>query len=137
MQGEERKGYASALWSDWIAYAVNRGAARLNISCTPDSIGWHIKNGLVFWSVDRSGSLRSDQPLYATREQQLEFRARAIAEPDIALPPIKYARKYAEERVSALELKESQKAKTIEAIQLVGAAWLRPHMLRRLGANHD
>lgn len=137
VQGEERKGYAAALWELWIAYAVSRGANRLNISCVPDSIGWHMKNGLVFWSVDRSGSLRSDQPLFPTRDAQVAFRARAVVEPEVALPPYKYATKYAGERVSALELKEPQRLKTLRAIEQVGDAWLRPYMLMRLGVDHD
>ena len=74
-EGCEGKGYASRIWNEYVDYAVNvQNMKRLKISCTPSSVTWHMKNGLVFWAVDPTGSLRSDQPLFKSREEQLMFR---------------------------------------------------------------
>jgi hypothetical protein len=130
VQGKEGNGYASKLWEYYVDYAVNkRRMERLKISCTPSSIGWHYRNGLVFWGVDPTGSLRSDQPLYSNRESQLEFRKKAIDSPSLAIPPNSkvvdflksqsvYDQGFGVKKVSICE----------EAIKYVGAAWLRNHL---------
>lgn len=127
IQGHEGKGYASRVWSEYVRYAVTeRKIERLKISCTPSSITWHYRNGLIFWSVDPTGSLRSDQKLFATREEQLAYRDYCIENPMQSLPP--------KERVREQLRKESleshgfgikKKTKTEEAIKAVGSAWLR------------
>ena len=64
VDGHEGKGYATQLWEEYMDYAVNvRGMQRLKNSCIPTSVSWHVKNGLIFWAVDPTGSLKTDQPL--------------------------------------------------------------------------
>ena len=130
VQGKEGKGYASKLWNYYVDYAVSaRGMERLKISCTPSSIGWHYKNGLVFWGVDPTGSLRSDQPLYRDRESQLQFREKAIVSPSLALPnnqkvvDFLKSQSFADHGFGAKKTSVCQ-----EAIDYVGSAWLRDHL---------
>ena len=127
MEGHEGKGYGSKGWEYFLDYAVNqKQSKRLKISCTPSSVTWHMRNGLVFWAVDPSGSLRSDQPLFATRGEQLEFRAKAIVTPSIAKPTnprvIEQLKKEAPESHGFGKKKMSA---TEEAITAVGECWLR------------
>ncbi len=127
MEGHEGKGYGSKVWEYFLDYAVNqKQSKRLKISCTPSSVTWHMRNGLVFWAVDPSGSLRSDQPLFATRGEQLEFRAKAIVTPSIAKPTnprvIEQLKKEAPESHGFGKKKMSA---TEEAIAAVGECWLR------------
>lgn len=127
VQGQEGKGYASHIWSEYIKYAVTeRNTQRLKISCTPSSITWHYRNGLIFWAVDPTGSLRSDQKLYPTREEQLEYRQYAIANPMDALPTQeKVLEQLRKEGLENYSWGNKKKEKTEEAIRNVGDAWLR------------
>ena len=126
LQGKEGKGYASKIWEHYLDYAVNeKRSTRLKISCTPSSVTWHMKNGLVFWAIDPSGSLRSDQPLFSSREEQLKFREQAIKNPDLALPSEKQCQKFREESLESYKFGK-KKVQTIQnAIELVGESWLR------------
>lgn len=127
LQGHEGKGYASKLWSEYIRFAVNeKGSERLKISCTPSSITWHLRNGLIFWAVDPSGSLRSDQKLFDTREKQIAYRNEVLRNPIQALPPNTKVK----ERLMVESIDKHgfgvKKTKEIEqAISNVGNAWLR------------
>jgi len=130
VEGQEGKGYASKCWDAWIKYAVEeRKVQRLKISCTPSSVSWHLRNGLVFWAVDPTGSLRSDQPLFATRAEQIAYRDRAIVSPLQALPPSKARTQFLAEGLESYTWGEKKKAKTQAAIDIVGKAWLREALM--------
>ena len=125
VQGQEGKGYASKLWSSYIKYSVEIGMQRIKISCTPDSLGWHIKNGLIFWGVDKQGSLKSDQPLYKTKEEQIVFRDSAIINPKLALPSLKVIQKFKEINVEELSISANKLNKTLHAINKYKLFYLR------------
>lgn len=126
VEGKEGNGYASKCWDAWIDYAVNeRKMTRLKISCTPSSATWHNKNGLIFWAVDPTGSLRSDQPLFKTRVEQIAYRDNAIVNPLQALPPYKARDQFISEGIDDHKFGVKKKAKTQEAIDNVGKSWLR------------
>jgi hypothetical protein len=127
IQGNEGKGYATKCWDNWIEYAFKeRGSVRLKLSCTPSSVTWHCRNGLLFWAVDPSGSLRSDQPLFPTRSEQIEYRNRAINNPSMALPPAKVREKLILEDVESYSWSVKKRERTLEAIAAVGDSWIRP-----------
>lgn len=127
VQGQEGKGYASRIWDEYIKYAVTeRNIERLKISCTPSSITWHYRNGLIFWGVDPTGSLRSDQKLFATRQEQLDYRDYSIDNPMQALPPKEKVREQLrKEGLESYEWGAKKLQRTQEAINAVGRAWLR------------
>ena len=130
VEGKEGKGYASQCWDLWIKYAVEeRNVQRLKISCTPTSVSWHLRNGLVFWAVDPTGSLRSDQPLFATRAEQIAWRDQAIVYPLQALPPQKAREQFRREGLDNYDWGDKKKAKTQAAIDAVGKAWLREALM--------
>lgn len=130
VQGEEGKGYASKVWEAYVDYAANkRKMERLKISCTPSSVGWHNKNGLIFWGVDPTGSLRSDQQLFDTREKQIEYRKNCIDQPDLAIPPNQKVVDFLKTQcINAHKFGPKKKTKVEESITLVGSAWLRDHL---------
>lgn len=127
LQGAEGRGYASRVWDMFLSYAVKeRNIERLKISCTPSSVSWHYRNGLIFWAVDPTGSLRSDQKLFATREEQLEYRQQAILNPSMALPTNpKVIEQLKREGLESYSWGQKKTTKTTEAIEKVGDAWLR------------
>ena len=128
VQGQEGKGYASKIWSEFIAICFEKKMERIKLSCTPSSITWHLRNGLVFWAVDRQGSLRSDQPLMKTREEQKELREKAIYEPQLVLPSKKVCEKLLQEALETQPLSQKQAINTYNAIQHVGKYWLRNYL---------
>lgn len=125
LQGHERKGYASLIWSDFIAHWHNNGMKRIKLSCTPDSIGFHVKNGLVFWSVDTQGSLRSDQPLMPTVSEQILLRNRALENSHLVMPDPEVCSKLKTENIEFLEISQKKLIATYEAIKFVDRYWLR------------
>jgi hypothetical protein len=130
LEGKEGNGYASKCWDCWIKYAVEeRGSKRLKISCTPSSVTWHYRNGLIFWAVDPTGSLRSDQPLFPTRAEQVAYRDNAIVNPLSALPPYKARDQFRIEGLESYTWGDKKKAKTQAAIDAVGKAWLRDALM--------
>jgi len=133
-EGCEGKGYASRIWNEYVNYAVNvRNMKRLKISCTPSSVTWHMKNGLVFWAVDPSGSLRSDQPLFKNREEQLMFRNLAVNDPTFALPvDPKVITQLKNESLESHKFGPKKKAATEEAIAKVGQYWLRDALFKEV-----
>jgi len=133
VEGKEGKGYASQIWDQYIDYATTtRGIERLKISCTPSSITWHLRNGLVFWAVDPTGSLRSDQPLFRTREEQCEFRERAVLNPDIAAPVNpKVLEQLRKESLESHSFGSKKTQQVQEAIEKVGSYWLRENLFKK------
>lgn len=132
LEGKEGNGYASRCWDAWIKYAVEeRKSQRLKISCTPSSVTWHNKNGLIFWAVDPTGSLRSDQPLFSTRVEQIAYRNNAIVNPLQALPPYKAREQFRAEGLESYKWGDKKKAKTQAAIDAVGKAWLRDALMEQ------
>jgi hypothetical protein len=85
--GEEGNGYASKLYWDVIAHFYDDGVKRLKMSCTPSSIGWHFRNGVITWGVDATGSLRVDVPLRSTKAEQLLLRDSFEDNRDEIIPP--------------------------------------------------
>ena len=126
VQGEEGKGYASEIWSGVMREAYDAGMKRLKISCTPSSVSWHKRNGLIFWAVDPSGSLRSDQPLFRTREEQLTFRELAVKDPSFALPDTKVIDQFKREDIENHGFGKVKTERVETAIETVGEYWLRP-----------
>ena len=102
-----------------------QGMERIKLSCTPDSIGFHKKNGLVFWSVDKQGSLRSDQPLMPSIDAQIALRERALRDPSLVMPETKVCEKLKTEDLEYLHLSEKKLIQTYEAILSVEDYWLR------------
>ena len=128
LQGQEGKGYATDIWSQFVEYWYDAGMHRIKLSCTPSSITWHMRNGLIFWAVDKQGSLRSDQPLKRTINEQVDFREYALTEPSVALPDIKVRMKLREEDVETLQLSQKKILETYQAIKKVGEYWFRPYL---------
>lgn len=132
LEGKEGNGYASKCWDAYLDYAVNvRKSTRLKISCTPSSVTWHYKNGLIWWAVDPTGSLRSDQPLFPTRAEQISYRDFAIVNPLQALPPYKAREQFLAEGLESYKWGDKKKAKTKAAIDAVGKAWLRDALMEQ------
>ncbi len=128
LEGQSGRGYGSIIWAIWQTQMWASGAERMKLSCTPDSIGFHMKNGLVFWSVDKSGSLRSDQPIMQDVQKQKIFREKAITDPSIALPSQKVRDRLKKEDIENLDLSQKKLIQTYEAIQKTGDFWLRKHL---------
>jgi hypothetical protein len=134
VEGCEGFGYASKLWDEYVDYAVNvQMMKRLKISCTPSSVSWHLRNGLVFWAVDPTGSLRSDQPLFKNREEQMMFRNLAVDDPTIALPTdSKVIEQLKRESLESHKFGAKKNAATEEAIARVGQYWLRDALFKEV-----
>ena len=128
LQGKERNGYGRKVWEEFVAYYHANGMERIKLSCTPESIGFHMKNGLVFWSVDKQGSLRSDQPLMPSVKEQVALREKAILDPSLVIPNEKVCEKLKKEDIETLKLSQNKLLTTHHAIQKVGEFWLRKHL---------
>ena len=128
LQGQEGKGYATEIWSRFVEFWFDAGMHRIKLSCTPSSVTWHMRNGLVFWAVDKQGSLRSDQPLKRTIDEQINFREYAVNNPSVALPDKKVRMKLREEDIETLQLSQKKILETYQAIKKVGEYWFRPHL---------
>ena len=128
VQGKERNGYARKAWALFVDYWHNKGMNRIKLSCTPDSIGFHAKNGLVFWSVDKQGSLRSDQPLMPSISEQASLRESALTDPNLVMPERKVCQKLKIEDIEYLNLSEKKLMQTYQAIRSVGDYWFRKHL---------
>jgi len=108
--------YAGTLYWSVMRLAKEMGAERLKMSCTPSSIGWHMKNGIVGWAVDPSGSIRVDIPICDSQEEQLALREDALTNPSLVLPPEKFAQKLASEENSFGPIKIIKVEKSIETM---------------------
>ena len=125
MQGEEGNGYARKLWAQYIEYAtMQRGMTRLKISCTPSSITWHLNNGLVFWAVDPSGSLKSDQPMFPSIDAQKAARNMFIKNYRLALPNETVVKDLEKQQLKNYSFGTKKLELSQEAIKKVGTAWL-------------
>jgi hypothetical protein len=130
MDGQEGKGYATEIWEEVMGVAYADGMRRLKLSCTPSSVTWHNRNGLIFWAVDPSGSLRSDQPLYSSKAEQLKFREQAIENPNIAFPKDqKVIDRLLSEGLESHKFGMKKKARVEQAIESVGVSWLRDYLV--------
>ena len=125
LEGKEGCGYASKVYWEVMKAAHEAGMERLKMSCTPSSVTWHKRNGTIFWAVDPSGSLRVDQPLFPTIQEQLAFRERAVNDPSISLPVTKVLDKLKEEGVESHGFGQKKIDKVETAISSVGEYWLR------------
>ena len=135
LEGNEGKGYGSKVWSMVMSEAYSSGMERLKLSCTPESVTWHKRNGLVFWAVDPSGSLRSDQPLLESVEKQKEFQREAVNDPSIALPDSKVIEKLKMESPTGHGFGKKKLEKVTTAINDVGEFWLRDALFNYGTAN--
>ena len=119
-------GHATRLYWDIMAHMKANGVERLKMSCTPSSIGWHYRNGIVGWAVDPSGSIRVDVPICETQADQLALRNGAIHRPELVMPPAKQQIKLAEEENSFGPKKIIQVEKAIETM---GEFYMRRHLI--------
>ena len=125
IQGEEGKGYARKLWAQYIEYAtMERGMTRLKISCTPSSVTWHLNNGLVFWAVDPTGSLKSDQPMFPSIDAQKAARKVFLKNYKLALPNETVVNDFEKCQLKNYSFGTTKHEAIQEAIKKVGTAWL-------------
>ena len=131
VQGFEGHGYASKLWEEFTEYAVmERGMKRLKISCTPSSVTWHMRNGLIFWGIDPTGSLKSDQPLFPDRATQIDMRNLFVKSPEMALPSEKVIEELRQCQLENYNFNPSKLQLIQEAIKKVGKYWLGDYLKR-------
>lgn len=129
VDGHEGKGYATQLWEEYMDYAVNvRGMQRLKNSCIPSSVSWHVKNGLIFWAVDPTGSLKTDQPLYPTIQAQREAREVFVKLPDSAMPPLNIVVKLRKHQLEYYSFGERKNGSIKAAIKSTGKYWMAKHL---------
>jgi len=131
VQGMEGNGYASEIFELVMEDAYYRGMQRLKMSCTPSSVTWHARNGLLFWAVDPTGSLRSDQPIFPNQHEQLTFRELALKDPSFAIPPDrKVVEQLKRESLESHGFGKKKTEKVETAIQDVGEYWLRDALMQ-------
>ena len=121
-----KKGYATELYWGVMENMKKRGVERLKMSCTPSSIGWHYRNGIVGWAVDPTGSIRVDVPICRTQEGQLRLRDAALETPSLVMPTGKQAEKLRSEENSFGPKKIIQVEKAIETM---GEFYMRKHLI--------
>ncbi len=125
MTGHEAKGYARKLWAEYVDYAVNeRGMTRLKNSCIASSVTWHIKNGLIFWAIDPTGSLKTDQPLFPNVEAQIDARKTFLINPSMALPDAVTTVKLYRQQLTHYQFGLQKALKVRMAIESAGENWL-------------
>lgn len=129
IDGHEGKGYATQLWEEYMDYAVNvRGMQRLKNSCIPTSVSWHVKNGLIFWGVDPTGSLKTDQPIYPTIQAQREAREVFVKYPDYAKPLPSTVQKLRKHQLEFYSFGERKNGIIKAAIKSTGKYWMAKHL---------
>jgi hypothetical protein len=122
----EGKGYASKLYWEIMDYMANTHLAiRLKMSCTPSSIGWHYRNGIIGYGVDPSGSIRVDVPIFSTKEEQVAFREVWQSNSELSLPPTKSREKLLKENPT-FGVKKS--AQVMQSIETMGNFYLRAEL---------
>ena len=122
-EGVTHEKYGEYLWRYWIEYVSLQGAKYLKISCTPQSIKWHYKHGLIFWGIDSSGSLRSFQPLFPTVEEQCRWRDYVIKHPDYKILSPKIAQFYLNEMLKDRKWSKEKINKIKDSILYIDKAW--------------
>ena len=119
----EGKGFASTLYWQIMEHMANSySGIRLKMSCTPSSIGWHYRNGIIGYGVDPSGSIRVDMPIEPTKEMQLALREGWKTNPEYVLPPAKSLEKLLKENPT-FGVKKSAQVK--QSIDTMGEYYLR------------
>ncbi len=118
--------YARELYWEVMSFLHENGVERLKMSCTPDSVGWHMGNGIVGWGVDPSGSIRVDVPIMPTLEAQLELREASLKDISLVLPSEKKVELLREEENSFGPIKIK---KVDAAIAAVGKYYYRRFIL--------
>lgn len=118
-------GYATDLYWGIMDLMEKNGVERLKMSCTPASIGWHMRNGIIGWGTDPSGSIRVDIPLMGSRDDQLSLRENWSVDLDKVLPPEKNRSRLKEENNT---FGPRKKPKVEEAINTVGDFYLRRYL---------
>tara|TARA_B110000093_G_scaffold13483_1_gene12571 strand:- start:179 stop:784 length:606 start_codon:yes stop_codon:yes gene_type:complete len=122
----EGKGYASTLYWQIMEHMANSySGIRLKMSCTPSSIGWHYRNGIIGYGVDPSGSIRVDMPIEPTKEMQLALREGWKTNPEYVLPPAKSREKLLKENPT-FGVKKS--AQVEQSIGTMGEYYLREYL---------
>ena len=122
-----KSGYATKLYWGIMQHMYSNGVRRLKMSCTPDSIGWHYRNGIVGWAIDPTGSIRVDIPIKPTQAEQLALRYMAVdGLPQLVMPPEKQADKLRLEENSFGPKKIIQVEKAIETL---GDYYMRKHLI--------
>lgn len=125
IQDQEGKGYARKLWEEFVCYATKqKGMTRLKISCTPSSLTWHLKNGLIFWAVDNSGSLKSDQPLFPSIDSQRTASVLFAKNYKLALPKPSVVDKFRTSQLNDYPFGAAKRRRVREAIEKAGQFWL-------------
>lgn len=119
-------GCATSLYWEVMKHAKENGAERLKMSCTPSSIGWHFRNGIVGWGTDPTGSIRVDIPICDSRQEQIELRERAIECPILVMPEGKAKDRLAKEENSFGPKKIIQ---VENAIDFMGMCYMRKHIV--------
>jgi hypothetical protein len=118
------RGFAGKLY--WAIMSELHGTVtRLKMSCTPSSIGWHMRNGIIGWGTDPSGSIRVDVPIKKTLDEQLELRYNWRDNLDYILPPGKNRTRLRDEENS---FGPKKILKVEEAIEKVGEFYLRKYL---------
>ena len=128
LQGHEKKGYGKKIWLGFLEKCKRYEMRRLKISCTPDSLGWHLKNGLIFWAIDKQGSLKSNQPLKYKIEEQIIFRDMAIKNPKIALPEQKSVDELKKLDLETHKFSKKKIVNVLSAIKKADKYWMRKHL---------
>jgi len=127
--GHEHKGYATQLWEEYLDYSYHfMGMKRLKNSCIPSSVSWHVKNGLIFWAVDPTGSLKTDQPIYPTIQAQREAREVFVKYPEAALPPPNIVAKLKKHQLEYYSFGERKNGVIKAAIKSTGKYWMKEHL---------
>ena len=110
----EGKGYASSLYWEIMKHMTdNYPFIRLKMSCTPTSIGWHYRNGIIGYGVDPSGSIRVDIPIAPSKDEQVSLREQWDSFPELFLPPTKSRQKLLKENPVFGVKKTAQVAQSI------------------------
>lgn len=125
LEGKEGNGYASEIYWQVMKEACQQGMHRLKMSCTPSSVTWHKKNGTIFWAVDPSGSLRSDQPIFREKVAQLEYREYVLKHRASSIPPSKVKEQLIKEGPESHGFGEKKLSKVRQAIEDVQPYWFR------------
>jgi len=128
LDGYEHRGYATQAWEEYLFYAQSRGMQRLKNSCIASSVSWHVKNGLIFWAVDPTGSLMTDQPLYPTIQAQREARELFVKHPNYALPYPNVQKKLKAHQLEFYKFGERKTGIIKGAIAKAGKYWLKEHL---------
>ena len=124
MAGEEGKGYARQLWAEYVEYAVQQGMTRLKNSCIASSVTWHVRNGLIFWAIDPTGSLKTDQPLFSNMEAQVDAQKEFLKRPHLALPPSNVIYDLATSQPEHYSFGVPKTKRMQQAIKSAGKTWL-------------